>query len=198
MATSTDGRTCAVIPAKGRGPDPEAFALEDCFQFPRSDPGSWLTSRKALPQRQEEEQQKQHEEYQTDDAHHDLPGDPTVGRLPEGPIPGECLHLAAIFVFNAHDRVSSLVSEGWGAIIVPAGAVEVRMEARELPFNSCRRSGKPLCEEDVMAFCPKCRGVMGWKDVVCPHCGYDFPLRRPDRLRSVRVILTLFALAGGV
>jgi hypothetical protein len=26
-----------------------------------------------------------------------------------------------------------------------------------------------------MAFCPKCGGSLGLKDVICPHCGYDFP-----------------------
>ena len=31
-----------------------------------------------------------------------------------------------------------------------------------------------------MAYCPQCRGEMGERDVVCPHCGYDFP-PRPDR-----------------
>jgi hypothetical protein len=38
---------------------------------------------------------------------------------------------------------------------------------------------------------------MGWRDTVCPHCGYDFPPRGPDPLRSVRVILTLFTFVGG-
>jgi hypothetical protein len=48
-----------------------------------------------------------------------------------------------------------------------------------------------------MAFCPRCRGAMGWRDTVCSHCGYDFPPRGTDPLRPVRVILTLFAFAGG-
>lgn len=39
---------------------------------------------------------------------------------------------------------------------------------------------------------------MGWRDTVCPHCGYNFPPPRTDPLRSVRVILILFAFAGGV
>ncbi len=26
-----------------------------------------------------------------------------------------------------------------------------------------------------MAYCPKCKGEMGERSVVCPHCGYDFP-----------------------
>jgi hypothetical protein len=26
-----------------------------------------------------------------------------------------------------------------------------------------------------MAFCPSCKGVMGFADKVCPHCGHDFP-----------------------
>ena len=26
-----------------------------------------------------------------------------------------------------------------------------------------------------MAFCPKCNGVMEAREIVCPHCGYDFP-----------------------
>ena len=26
-----------------------------------------------------------------------------------------------------------------------------------------------------MAFCPACNGEMGATEVVCPHCGYDFP-----------------------
>ena len=26
-----------------------------------------------------------------------------------------------------------------------------------------------------MAVCPKCNGVMGQTQAVCPHCGYDFP-----------------------
>lgn len=26
-----------------------------------------------------------------------------------------------------------------------------------------------------MAFCPECKKEMGMRDVVCPHCGHDFP-----------------------
>ncbi len=26
-----------------------------------------------------------------------------------------------------------------------------------------------------MAFCPKCKQTMGTMDVVCAHCGFDFP-----------------------
>jgi hypothetical protein len=31
-----------------------------------------------------------------------------------------------------------------------------------------------------MAYCPKCKGEMGVRDVVCPHCGYDFPPPPPS------------------
>lgn len=33
-----------------------------------------------------------------------------------------------------------------------------------------------------MAFCPKCKGEMGATEIVCPHCGYDFP--SPDLYAS--------------
>ena len=26
-----------------------------------------------------------------------------------------------------------------------------------------------------MAFCPKCKGTMDTTEIVCPHCGFDFP-----------------------
>jgi hypothetical protein len=26
-----------------------------------------------------------------------------------------------------------------------------------------------------MAFCPNCKKEMGAREIVCPHCGYDFP-----------------------
>lgn len=26
-----------------------------------------------------------------------------------------------------------------------------------------------------MAFCPECMGAMASVEIVCPHCGYDFP-----------------------
>jgi hypothetical protein len=32
-----------------------------------------------------------------------------------------------------------------------------------------------------MAYCPKCNGEMGQQDLVCPHCGYDFP-PEPERM----------------
>ncbi|MCX7396388.1 MAG: zinc ribbon domain-containing protein [Planctomycetales bacterium] len=26
-----------------------------------------------------------------------------------------------------------------------------------------------------MAYCPECKGEMSATEIVCPHCGYDFP-----------------------
>jgi hypothetical protein len=37
-----------------------------------------------------------------------------------------------------------------------------------------------------MAFCPNCRGVVDAAAVVCPHCGYDFPLGGPDPITPRR------------
>ena len=31
-----------------------------------------------------------------------------------------------------------------------------------------------------MAFCPNCKGEMQAKDILCPHCGYDFPSPATD------------------
>ncbi len=48
-----------------------------------------------------------------------------------------------------------------------------------------------------MAFCPKCRGSIGPLDIVCAHCGYDFPPEpeRPAQF-SVRSLLILTAAAA--
>lgn len=31
-----------------------------------------------------------------------------------------------------------------------------------------------------MAYCPECKGEMGAAEIVCPHCGYDFPAPPTD------------------
>ncbi len=48
-----------------------------------------------------------------------------------------------------------------------------------------------------MAFCPKCRGSIGSLDIVCAHCGYDFPSEpeRPAQF-SVRSLLILTVAAA--
>jgi hypothetical protein len=51
-----------------------------------------------------------------------------------------------------------------------------------------------------MAFCPRCKGEMGSADVVCPHCGYDFPHRTPDdwpRSNLGKIVL-LIGIVGSV
>lgn len=35
-----------------------------------------------------------------------------------------------------------------------------------------------------MAFCPKCSGVMEGTAILCPHCGYDFPME-PESRRGI-------------
>lgn len=37
-----------------------------------------------------------------------------------------------------------------------------------------------------MAICPSCRGEMKTLDVVCPHCGYDFPPAEPPASAEFR------------
>lgn len=32
-----------------------------------------------------------------------------------------------------------------------------------------------------MATCPNCKGAMSVTAPVCPHCGYDFPLQKPEK-----------------
>jgi hypothetical protein len=50
------------------------------------------------------------------------------------------------------------------------------------------------------AFCPKCKGVMGQLEAVCPHCGYNFPPDPPppdyDVLSRQFGIRFLFYLMG--
>ncbi|MDB5340879.1 MAG: hypothetical protein JWN70_6498 [Planctomycetaceae bacterium] len=31
-----------------------------------------------------------------------------------------------------------------------------------------------------MSYCPECKGEMGAAEIVCPHCGYDFPAPPTD------------------
>jgi hypothetical protein len=33
----------------------------------------------------------------------------------------------------------------------------------------------PSGNQGGRAFCPQCRGEMAQLDIVCPHCGFDFP-----------------------
>src|SRR5207237_1348842 len=61
------------------------------------------------------EQQEEQEDRQADEAHHDLPGDPTVGRLPESPIAGRCLGLTPDFVVDVHGDASSTCAERTGS-----------------------------------------------------------------------------------
>ena len=37
-----------------------------------------------------------------------------------------------------------------------------------------------------MATCPKCRGEMKTLELVCPHCGYDFPPSEPADTEGFR------------
>ncbi len=37
-----------------------------------------------------------------------------------------------------------------------------------------------------MATCPQCRGEMKTLDLVCPHCGYDFPPSEPSDPQGLR------------
>jgi hypothetical protein len=44
-----------------------------------------------------------------------------------------------------------------------------------------------------MAYCPKCKGEMGEADVVCPHCGYDFPPEPDSSQRRIGLEYSVWA-----
>lgn len=48
-------------------------------------------------------------------------------------------------------------------------------------------------QEFQMAYCPKCNGEMGQEDVVCPHCGYDFPPERELEQRRIGIEYSVWA-----
>ena len=47
-----------------------------------------------------------------------------------------------------------------------------------------------------MAYCPKCKGEMGERSVVCPHCGYDFPPEPDPVLKRTGIAYSSWADVG--
>jgi hypothetical protein len=70
------------------------------------------------------------------------------------------------------------------AIIEPAGeTANHQIQSKPNPQLRENLSHVPPLEGNIKskkAFCPRCEGEMGRADLVCPHCGYDFPHRTPD------------------